>query len=273
MPSHLSNPWNNAVAFLTMAYGEQDISTGSCFFWAHGERRYLVTNWHNFTGRNHLTKQPMSSTGALPDRIIFMAYKQLSEPDAAGFFELRFTPITVQLCDSDFSNPRWLEHPTHGHKVDVAAIDITDVSRGFQIRAANELENNAQCDAIASQDVFIVGFPFGLIANAPAPLWKRGSVALDPSFDPENLPKMLIDTATRPGMSGSVVIARHIVIGRSYKKKDGSDSEPVLYAELDLVAGVYSGRHYPDLEKAQLGIVWKRKAIEETVAAGKKYEV
>lgn len=267
MPSHLSDPWNNAVAFLTMAYGNQELATGSCFFWSHENRRYLVTNWHNLAGRNHLHKRPLSNMGALPDRVTFIAYKQLTEPNAAGFFELCVTPVTVQLCDPDFRNPRWYEHPIHGHMVDVAAIDITDASKGLHVRAANELENDAQLDATASQDVFVVGFPFGLIATAPAPIWKRGSVALDPSFDPENLPKMFVDTATREGMSGSVVIARHTVVGRSYKKKDGSDSGPVLYAKLDLVAGIYSGRHYPDLERAQLGIVWKRVAIEETVAA------
>jgi hypothetical protein len=79
---------------------------------------------------------------------------------------------------------------------------------------------------------------------------------------------MLIDTGTREGMSGSVVIARHIVVGQAYEKKDGAMSALVLYSKLDLVVGVYSGRHYPDLEKAQLGIVWKREAIERTVAEG-----
>lgn len=211
----------------------------------------------------------MSKTGAIPDRIAFRAYKQMSEPDVDGYFELEYLPVSAKLCESDFTGPLWYEHPTWGRLVDVAAVDVTEVTQGFQIKTANDLESNAQLDAMASQDVFVVGFPFGLIANAPAPVWKRGSIALDPSFDPENLPKMLIDTATREGMSGSVVIARHIFVGRSYRKKDGNMSEPVLYARLDVVAGIYSGRHYPDLERAQLGIVWKRSAIEETVSAMK----
>jgi hypothetical protein len=105
-----------------------------------------------------------------------------------------------------------------------------------------------------------------MIANAPAPIWKRGTLALDPTFDPEGLPKMLVDTASREGMSGSVVIARHIVVGRDYLRKDGTMSAPVLYAKLDVVIGIYSGRHYPDHEKAQLGIVWKRRVIEETIS-------
>ena len=130
---------------------------------------------------------------------------------------------------------------------------------------ANELESDAVLDLECSDDVFVLGFPFGQIAGAPAPVWKRGTIALDPRFDPEGLPKLLVDTATREGMSGSVVLARQTVLGRDYLKKDGSRSEPILIGFLTVVVGIYSGRHYPDLEKAQLGIVWKRHVIEELV--------
>lgn len=266
MKSHLSNPWNYAVAFLEMSYGQQPLSTGSCFFWGFDGRTFLVTNWHNLAGRNPLTDQPMSKTGGIPDRVTFGAFKRESEPDSQGFLELSYSPLGVKICQSDLTNPQWYEHPTLGRQVDVAAIDVTEAIQGFQINCANELENDAVLDVIASQDVFVVGFPFGLIPNAPAPIWKRGSIALDPTFDPEGLPKMLIDTATRPGMSGSVVVARHIIVGRDYPKKDGTKSQPLWYAKFDLVAGIYSGRHYHDLEKAQLGIVWKRNTIEQTVA-------
>jgi hypothetical protein len=117
--------------------------------------------------------------------------------------------------------------------------------------------------------VFVLGFPFGQITGAPAPVWKRGTIALDPTFNPEGLPKMFVDTATREGMSGSVVIARHVIVNRGYLKKDGTRSQLFLYATLDIVLGIYSGRHYPDFEKAQIGIVWKRRVIEETVQGRK----
>jgi hypothetical protein len=269
MQSHLSSPWNNAVAFLFMLYGEQSLSSGSCFFWRFDGRTYLLTNWHNLSGRNPFTCQPMSETGGVPDRIRFMAYKRVSEPDTRGYFQLDYLPVEVELCKPDLREPKWFEHPSFGRRVDVAALDVTDAVQGFQIDHANTLESDAMLEPTASQDVFVVGFPFGLIANAPAPVWKRGSIAIDPTFDPEGLPKMLVDTATREGMSGSLVIARHLIVGRQYPKKDGTMSEPVLYSKLDLVVGMYSGRHYPDLEKAQLGIVWKRSAIEETVKGGK----
>ena len=146
MQSHLSNPWNNAVAFLSMLYREKLLSTGSCFFWAFDGRTYLLTNWHNLAGRNPLTGQPMSETGGIPDRVRFMTYKRVSEPDARGYFELVYHPIEVELCNSDLTDPKWLEHPTQGRRVDVAALDVTEAVQGFQVEHANALENDAVLD-------------------------------------------------------------------------------------------------------------------------------
>ena len=128
MQSHLSNPWNYAVAFLAMYCEEERLATGSCFFWGLNGKTFLVTNWHNLTGRNPLTNELMSRTGAIPDRIDFIAFKRVSEPDADGFFELNVMPVKVELFDA-LSNPQWFEHPTLGQKVDIAAIDITQSSR------------------------------------------------------------------------------------------------------------------------------------------------
>jgi len=194
-----------------------------------------------------------------------MAYKRKTEPDAHGYAHLLYLPVEIRICEDDLSNAKWFEHLELGRSVDVAAMDVTDAVTGLEIRHVNALESDAVLEPFTSQDVFVVGFPFGQITGAPAPVWKRGTIALDPTFNPEALPKMFVDTATREGMSGSVVIARHIIVNRAYLKKDGTKTLPILYATLDVVVGIYSGRHYPDLEKAQIGIVWKRKAIEETV--------
>jgi hypothetical protein len=247
--------------------GGQPLSHGSCFFWVHAGRTFLVTNWHNLSGRNSDSGQPLHSMAALPDRITFWTYKQVSKPDADGYFQIEYVPVEVILCDEHIENHRWFEHPKFSSRVDIGAIDITELIVGLAVRHANEVESDAILPVTASQDVFILGFPFGRLVNAPAPIWKRGTVALDPAFDPDGLPKILVDSATREGMSGSVVIARHIIAGGSVRRKDGTQSGKLIYARKDLVIGIYSGRHYPDLEKAQLGIVWKRSAIEETVQA------
>lgn len=268
MPSHLADRWNNAVCFVAMAYGQQRLSTGSGFFWRHGQKLFLVSNWHNFSGRNALTGDPMSPTGGIPDRVVLMTFKRTSEEDEQGFFEISYIPIEVALCNSALEESTWVEHATWGRRADVAALDVTAQTSGTQAIGVNELESDAVVDPIVAQDAFVVGYPFGMISGAPAPIWKRGTIALDPNFDPEGLPKLLIDTATREGMSGSVVISRHTIVGKPVRRKNGDMSKPFLFAQIDRVAGIYSGRHYPDLEKAQLGIVWKRQTIEETVSSG-----
>jgi len=245
-----------------MYAGDRALATGSSFFWTHGGRTFLVTNWHNVSGYNHLTGELLSPTGAVPDRLGFRVFMRVSEPDGEGFFELESVERRIDLFNS--SQSVWLEHPTLGNRVDVVAVDVSSAVAGSQATGANEVESDAVIDNVVSQDAFILGFPFGLIANAPVPIWKRGTIALDPSFDADGLPKTLIDTATREGMSGSVVVARHITVGRPFKKKDGTEVTP-LYAKHDLIVGIYSGRQYPDLERAQLGIVWKRRVIEEIV--------
>ncbi len=253
-----------------MYFRNQKLGCGSCFYWEHLGRTHLVTNWHNLAGRDPLTGLPISSMAGIPDRIRFMAYRRRSEPNTSGRYAVTHDPIEVQICSEDLSNPRWVEHPTLGPRVDIATLDITDAIAGLEIRHANRVEADAVLPPLTAQDVFVVGFPFGLISGAPAPVWKRGTIAVDPTFDVEQLPKMLIDTATRPGMSGSVVVARHIAVMQQIPKKDGTLTETVIYAEAQTVVGIYSGRHHPDFERAQLGIVWKRIAIEETVQSGRR---
>lgn len=270
--SYLSHPWNQAVALLQMFFGTQILSTGSCFFWRHEGSTFLVTNWHNLTGRNPLTGASASNNGGRPDYVEFMAYKRVSENNENGTFEMMYESVRVQLCDPDLTNHRWYEHPQFGRQVDIGAIDVTELVSEYLISHVNELEADAIHDPLVAQDVYVVGFPFGAISGAPAPVWKRGTIALDPSFDPEGLPKILIDTATREGMSGSVVVARHLFWGSGYKRKDGSTADPILLGQHDTVLGIYSGRHYPDLELAQLGIVWRRRCLEELLA-GRKYAV
>lgn len=146
---------------------------------------------------------------------------------------------------------------------------MTEIVAGGQVDHVNVLEADAVLAPHVSQDVLIVGYPFGLITGSPSPVWKRGTLAIDPTYDPHDVPKTYVNATTRPGMSGSVVIARHVVVMADYMKKDGTLAETMLYEELHLVLGLYSGRVDDKLEQAQLGIVWKRNAIEETLAARK----
>lgn len=137
---------------------------------------------------------------------------------------------------------------------------------GVMLSAANELEDDADVEPFVSQDVFILGYPLGLIAHVPIPVWKRGTIATEPGIDHNSLPIIFVDSATRQGMSGSAVLARHILLG-PFKKRDGSQSN-TLYAVATQILGVYSGRIHPSNVEAQLGIVWKRHLVDELISSG-----
>ncbi|MBX3492473.1 MAG: trypsin-like peptidase domain-containing protein [Parvibaculum sp.] len=264
----IGNPWTFTASHLEMFFGDQLLASGSGFFWKDGERTFLVSNWHNFSGINPTTGQPLSSSGGRPTKIQFSAFKKMSEEDEKGFFELNSATITIRICADDLSLPVWLEHPKFGKAVDVAVLDVTKPVRGLHIMHANTVEADAVLEPSASQEVFIIGFPLGRLTRVPTPIWKRGSIATEPTYDPNDLPSIYVDTASRTGMSGSMVIARHTVVGKSVTRKDGSESNTYLYAIQDVFLGVYSGRLGADEFKAQLGIVWKRQVLEEIISAG-----
>ncbi|OJX19493.1 MAG: hypothetical protein BGO82_07125 [Devosia sp. 67-54] len=258
-----------------MMFNHTMLASGTCFFWRNGAQIYLISNWHNFAGLDPSSGKPLSAHGGIPNKLKFTALKQISDADAAGYFAMKLTTVTVDLYEGEFAESRWKVHPTHGQLVDVGAIDVTSLVRdsGLSIRAANDVEDDAVLPPFASQDVFILGFPLGLIVGSPAPVWKRGTIASDPSFDIDDLPKLVVDTATRKGMSGSVVLARHTVFGQSIPKKDGTMSEPYVWAKRDIVLGIYSGRIGSGEMDAQLGIVWRRSVIDQTVAGNTFYIV
>jgi hypothetical protein len=267
MPGSIQNRWTYAVTIVNLARGETSLATGSAFYWAVGDRTFLVTNWHNLSGRDPMTQQPMSPTSGLPDHVEFLVYRRTTEPDDQDSFSMEVSQASVALYeDGDEQRPRWFEHPTHHRAVDVAAIDVTDELNSGRIhfKTANALDGDADVQPQVSQDAFVVGYPLGITTGLPVPVWKRASIATEPSLDANNLPCLLVDTATREGMSGSLVLARHVILG-PFKKKDGSMASQSMYAVRDQILGVYSGRLGDDQVKAQLGIVWKRQLIDEVV--------
>ena len=97
-------------------------------------------------------------------------------------------------------------------------------------------------------------------------MWKRASLAIDPDaiFDATDQRHWLVDTASREGLSGSVVIARvDGVTGRG----DGSLSVGGP-PHLTKVVGIYSGRIGSDDHfAAQIGIVWPINLVEQLLLA------
>lgn len=115
--------------------------------------------------------------------------------------------------------------------------------------------------------MYVIGYPLGIISGLPLPIWKRATIASEPLVNPEGLPKVLVDTATCKGMSGSVAITQTFQVG-PYPKKDGSNSNTLMAITREIV-GVYSGRVGASAIKAQLGIVCKTHVIDEIIGGAK----
>jgi hypothetical protein len=270
MAAHITNTWTYAVCYMEVRRAHENVAVGSGFFWKHGQRTFLVTNWHNLAARN--PRQANDGSVAPPDRVGFAAFLRVEPPDEKGDVTLLPTAIDAPLLDGT-GQALWQQHPTLGRRADVAAIDITDIlaSQPFEVGHANLLDGDADVEPRPSQDAFVVGFPLGLVTGIPIPVWKRATIATEPSYNPDGLPIVYVDAATRQGMSGAVVLARHILVG-SYLRRDGSRSN-TIYAQRDQVLGIYSGRVHPHHVEAQLGVVWKRSTVEETVAGGRRADL
>lgn len=237
------------------------ICLASCtgFFYKNNDSYYLITNWHNVTGIDYVNRRRTSGTGGSPSELeIPILHKDRSQG-------IRWKRIQVRLYDND-KNPQWLIHPQFSRSVDVVALELGAVDNEDEIMPAaiNEISFDTVNPRIAD-DVFVLGFPLGIRPISNFPLWKRGSLATEPELDHGDLPRMLIDSSTKAGMSGSPVIIRKSGIDNLV----GTVKNDMTLSMVEDFIGVYSGRAVSDKEElSELGIVWKRKVIEEIIQGG-----
>lgn len=238
---------------LELYFNDLHISTGTCFFWNDGGRPYVVTNWHNLSEVNPVSGRNMDEkNGARPNKMKFWF---------ARGEEKEIRPWMQPLEEGD-GQKLWFEHPAFGRKVDVACAPIlfNGIGNIVPLKAVEE----PKIFPFVANEVFILGYPKFVDAGG-LPVWKRGSIASEPEIDVDGLPKLLVDTATMRGMSGSPVVM-HTNQGMS---KDGAYITSA--AVMNRLVGVYSGRVETDGEgDVQLGIVWKERVIDEIIDGGRR---
>jgi hypothetical protein len=244
-----------AAVPIRLFFNETELASATGFFWRTADKKYLITNWHNVTGKNPDTTAHLDNkTLAEPNRLF--AHVQVNVPEFLG----TKVPMQVPLRDLN-EDPLWLVHPEYGRNVDVVAVPIEPTSQ-YDCRAINEMPS-ADIKAIVGADVFILGYPLGLPEHPSysTPIWKRGSIASEPEMENDYRP-ILVDSASRRGMSGSPVILRSF---GSYF--DGKIVQAAGFGATRIL-GVYSGRvGSTDLLDAQLGRVWRISLVEEIVAS------
>lgn len=233
---------------IDLVFGGQGLATGTAFVCNSKKGPALVTNWHNVSGRHPQTKKPLSPTGAVPDAV------RIVQNRAGKLGEWLIKSETL-LANG---KPRWVEHPKFGDKVDVVALPLTDL-----VDVELYPYDTAGGPAIAinpAEAISVVGFPFGIQAGGSLAVWATGFVASEPQIDFNNLPLFLVDCRTRPGQSGSAVIAHRN--GGTVAMQDGSTA--IFAGPVSKFFGVYSGRLN---DQSDLGMVWKASAVTEVLDA------
>lgn len=236
-----------------MSFGRTLLSTGTGFIWRAGGNAFLITNWHNVTGIDPGTGKHLSRYAGEPDTVTTQLDLAGSPPGTRG-------PVSLLLRDAN-SSPLWLEHPM-ARGVDVVALPLPEMP-GAVLYPINEM-SDAPMHVSIGIDAFILGYPFGIDVST-LPIWKRASIASEPGVAVGGQPCFYVDTASRPGMSGSPVILRSW--GGFQTDEGGMVSGPGSATKF---IGVYSGRiGAQDELKAQLGIVWRAGVVDQIIAAGR----
>lgn len=258
------------------------ISSGTAFFYMHEEEWFLITNWHNISGKHFLTKEPLRCR-RFPTYIKakISSYITKIEPK-------KFTPIAQRIeIYKDFV-PAWFEHPILGSNCDVVAIPMLRPQScpEFMHNAVN-LIGQIRIPIKPGNTSFVIGFPKSLSVGFGLPLWKSGYIASEPYYPIKiggelsevgglsggtELPAFYIDSQTREGMSGSPVFASYIGnwnVSDPYEPVNPDDpsfflSDNVALGENRMeFVGCYSSRIGKEEDEAALGLCWTVKAINE----------
>ena len=176
--------------------GEIQPGHGTGFFLRDDEEKcWLVTNWHVLTGRRPdnpgqlLVGYPQS-----PSKIMFAVPMHVD-----GDFT---KPIEMDLYDKK-GMPKWIELPREAG-LDLVALPFAEQSHQNIVT----IQDFCRTDDRAFEpgtDLVIIGFPFQHDEDTPHPVWKKGMVASEPKFANFGIPQFLIDSSSKPGMSGSPI--------------------------------------------------------------------
>jgi hypothetical protein len=249
---------STTIARLVLMRDELQIGVATGFFLKRGSLWFLVSNWHVFSGRYPTTGQPRRADGAVPNLCGFVTLNLRDD-------RLVQKPYVFRLGDQSEGTATWFEHPTLGQSVDVGVLPLADVVPG---KAKDLLSPDGHDETMwvdLGGELFLPGYPLGIAGPAAMPIWKRASLATSTEFGEGMNKFVLVDTASREGMSGAPCLAlanwQYYSLDRTTGKMNVRQ-RPLSHRLL----GVYSGRfNAQDDLGAQLGIVWRENLIFETL--------
>lgn len=282
----LSRATSYIQTFVMDLNGNQTLrSFATGFFVRAGNSILLITNWHVVTGLD-----PVDTSKASCPPPVLMKATVISKKKTV-------TELTIPLYDNQMK-PLWFEHQL-GFEVDLAIFELpASLENHFDFIDIQSAEDLCQIEERVANDVFIVGYPFnrnefkdtfGEDAPYYMPVWKRGSIAFEPSLR-LNGRILLIDALSRAGMSGSpVLIAQDTDVmdagtaanEKAFARLAAGDSN--AFCDIDPQAltgakkrrfrflGVYSGTFgTTKLAETALGKCWHIDTLRETIENPRK---
>jgi hypothetical protein len=110
------------------------LASGTGFIFDQDGAAYLITNWHNVTGRDPASGTCLSKTLATPDTIT----TYFREPNRVGRSRREHLKL---YRDNAMREPAWYEHPNFGRKVDVVALPLSDdIKNQYRLFPINAIE-------------------------------------------------------------------------------------------------------------------------------------
>lgn len=258
------NPFTDVAIYIELQVEDKTqegvfhtISNATCFLYTLDDKVFLVTNWHVLSGKNFINNrysdELLEPSGAVPEFILFHS-RNLSQ-------EWR-----LPLFDEDGAT-KWRFSRTEDVDIAFIALSQSDCAMLQQLGWNIPISNSLGLQDLAMNvcdDVFVVGYPFGKRASMSylAPIFKRGTLATNLNFSYlENRPSFIVDTTSRPGMSGSPVVA---IRNGAYWLENGS---LIMNGTIGMrFLGIYSGRIDGNRgEESCLGLVWQKSLIDALI--------
>lgn len=270
---------------ISLAGDHHPKSQATGFFTRVGTDVFLLTNWHVVSGLNPAS--PQEQLGSMGPPHYLAATIQKADRQLAS--------ATLPLYDRSMQ-PLWFEHPERT-QVDLAMIHVPpSLASQFTFLDVADFKNNSQVEEVVGKDAYVVGYPFnkeelreGFGTSAPyyLPTWKRGSIASEPMVRLGGK-VILIDSQSRPGMSGSPVFISQEVQGLrpatpeaaaaakrmldptisaldKLKEMNFDEMRPARTKEFRFL-GVYSGTiGSTKLQQVALGKCWHADVVQEAI--------
>ena len=253
------------------------ISLGTAFLYEHEDETFIITNWHNVTGKHSLTGQPLHSECSPLHILAKWPVVDDSAVHPKGTKVAHFAAQRLEIENDD--GPLWFEHPEYGSVCDAVAIPFQRPAEWPAVahKAANKIDETP-IPLEPGVKVLIIGFPQGMSTGPGLPVFKTGFLSSMPGYDVRlggefsdiggmkhgtQVPSMLLDVHTIPGMSGSPVFGEYT----GYWNPDDLSGDRLTDSSIFGTSRIFLGCHSSRVAKLEgrsgLGLCHQKNAIEE----------